>query len=144
MSTASVTARPAQTSFGRLLLVGLGAGIAAAVVNLLIFAIGGALGVPFVAQMGADQPPQELNAAMFIAASIAPALGGAVLYGLLGRFTRRPTAIFVAVAAVFALLSLAGPLTMPVPLATRLTLSLLHLLTAAVISYGLTRYAPQG
>lgn len=144
MSSATVGTRTAQTGFGRLLVVGLGAGVAAAIVNLIVFFVGSALGVPFVAQMGADQPLQELSAGMFIGASLVPALLGAVFYGLLGRFTGRATTIFVAVAAVFALLSLGGPLTMPVPLATRLLLSLLHLSTAAIVAYGLTRYARQG
>jgi hypothetical protein len=144
MSTATATTRSAQTGFGRLLLVGLAVGLVAAVVNLIIFFVGSALGVPFVALMGADQPLQELSAGMFIGASIVPALLGAVFYGLLGRFTKRGTTIFLAVSAVFALLSLGGPLTMPVPLSTKLVLSLLHLITAAIIAYGLTRYARQG
>lgn len=144
MSTATATARSAQTGFGRLLIVGLVAGAAAAVVNVIIFFVAGAAGVPFAVSMGPDQPLQDLNAGMFIGASIVPALLGAVFYGLLGRFTRRATTIFLAVAAVFALLSLGGPLTMPVPLSTRLVLALLHLTTAAIIAYGLTRYARQG
>lgn len=143
MSTITTT-RSAQTGFGRLLLVGLGAGVAAAIVSVIVFAVAGALGVPFAVSMGAGQPLQELNAGMFIGASIVPALLGAVFYGLLGRFTGRATTIFLAVSAIFALLSLGGPLTMEVPLSTRLVLSLLHLSTAAIIAYGLTRYARQG
>ena len=50
-------------------------------------------------------------------------------------------AIFVAVAAVGALLSLVAPLTMSVALSAGIILALLHLSTAAIIVVGLTRYA---
>jgi Family of unknown function (DUF6069) len=135
--------RTAQSGFGRLLIVGLVVGVVAALVNLVIFFIGSATGVPFAVVMDPSQPAQALNAGMFIGASLVPALAGAVFYGLLGRFTRRASTIFLVVAVVFALLSLLGPLTMPVPLATRLMLSLLHLLTAAIIAGGLLRFANQ-
>lgn len=143
MSTATVSARSAQNGFGRLLLVGLVAGLVAAVVDVIIFFIGSSLGVPFIISMGPGQE-QTLNALPFIATSVIPALLAAVFYGLLGRLTKRATTIFVVVAVVFALLSLSGPLLMPVAQSTRLVLALLHLVTAAIITYGLTRYARQG
>jgi hypothetical protein len=142
MSASTISATP--TSISRLFIVALGAGVVAAVVNLIVYFIGAAAGAPFLVIMTPGTPPMALPAIAFVFACIIPALVGAGLYALLGRFTRRGTAIFIGIAVAFALLSLLSPLTMPVELSTRLLLALGHLITAAIITWGLVRYARQG
>jgi Family of unknown function (DUF6069) len=144
MSTVAA-GRAQGVGFGRLLLVGLLAGLAAGVLNVLVYFVGLALGVPFLMPLPPDQAIQQIPAVAFIMASVVPALLAAIFYGLLGRFAAaRATSIFVIVSVVFALLSLGGSLTPPVELSTRLVLSLLHLTTAAIIVAGLVRFARQG
>jgi hypothetical protein len=74
---------------------------------------------------------------------VIPGLLAGVFYWALSRFTRRATTIFLAVSAAFALISLAGPLTLPIDLGTRLALAAMHLVAAPIIALGITRSAPQ-
>lgn len=143
-TTTAATARTGQPALGRTLLVGLGAGLAAGVANLLVYALSRALGAPFLVPMGG--PGAEAVPLPFFAIIMACALPGlvaAALYWGLGRFTGRATTIFLAISAVFALVSLAGPLTLPIDLGTRLSLALMHLVAAPIIAGGLVRLAPQ-
>ena len=140
----SIASRLPATGPARLFTVGLIAGVLAAVLNLIVYAIAAAVGVPFDVQMGPGAPIQPIGALQFIMASIVPALIGTGLYALLVRFTRNATPIFIGIAIVVALLSLASPLGMQVALSTRLTLAVLHLTTAAIITLTLLRLAPQG
>lgn len=144
MSTVAA-GRVQGVGFGRLLLTGLLAGLAAGVLNVIVYFVGLALGVPFVMPLPPDQALQQIPAVAFVISAVIPALLGAAFYGLLGRFAAaRATQIFVIVSVVFALLSLGGSLTPPVELSTRLVLSALHLTTAAIITAGLVRFARQG
>lgn len=144
MST--LAARTNLPTFGRLLIVGLAVGAVAAVVNVLIFLVTkAAFSLPFIIPMDPSQPPQELPVFALIVASLVPALGAGVFYGLLGRFARsRATTIFLAVSVGFVLLSLLGPMSLPIDLGTRLVLALLHITTGTIITGGLIRFAPQG
>jgi hypothetical protein len=128
MSTIATTG-PAGSTVGRTLLVGLGAGLLAGVANVLVYLLGRALfALPFQVPMGGPG---------------SPGLAAALLYWGLGRLTRRASVIFATVAGLFALLSLAGPLTLPIDLGTRLALAAMHLVAAPIITLGLLRYAPQ-
>lgn len=137
----TMTSQQPRPGFGRALIVGLAAGVAAALVNLIVFFIGGAMGIVFEGQMGPGAPVMPLPAIAFVMASLVPALLGALAYVVSVRFIPRGRAIFIGVALAVAVLSLFSPLTMEVALATRLTLAALHLVTAAIITWGLVRYA---
>lgn len=145
-TTTSTAPRVARTTIGRTLLVGLLAGLAAGVANLLVFFVAQALGAPFQVPMGGPgSPALPLPFFAVIAASTVPGLGAAVLYWALGRFAgARATTIFIAVAAIFGLLSLAGPLTLPIDLFTRLAMALMHIVAGIIITGGLVRSARQG
>lgn len=144
MTTTTAAARAGQTTIGRTLLVGLGAGLAAGVANLLVYALGRALGAPFLVPMGGPgSAAAPLPLLAIVVACALPGLAAAALYWALGRFTARATTIFLAVAAIFALVSLAGPLTLPIDLGTRLSLASMHLVAGALIAGGLVRLAPQ-
>lgn len=142
---ATLAAQRPSTAIGRTLLVGLLAGLAAGVANVVVFFVTSALfALPYLIPMGGPgSEPVPLPAVAIIAASTMPALGAAVLYWLLGRFTPRPTRIFVVVAVAFALLAIFPPLSLPIDLGTKLGLELMHVVAAVIITLGLVRYAPQ-
>jgi glyoxalase family protein len=63
-------------------------------------------------------------------ASLVPALGAAIMFCLLSRFVPRlAVRVFVTVGLLFMLISLMGPLALPVPSATQIVLSLLQVVT---------------
>jgi hypothetical protein len=145
-TTTSAAGRPVRASLAHTLLVGLLAGLVASVANLIVFFVAQALGAPFLVPMGGPGAPTlPLPFAAVVATSTIPGLGAAVLYWALGRFTGgRATTIFVAVAVAFGLLSLVGPLTLPIDLFTRLSLALMHIVAGVIITGGLVRSARQG
>lgn len=136
---------PPATRLGRALVVGLIVGLAAGVANVLVYFLTQALfSLPYLVPMGGPgTAPSPLPVLAIIAACLVPALAAALFYWALGRFTRRATMIFVVAAAAFALLSLAGPLSLPIDLGTRLALASMHIVAAVVVVIGLTRNAPQ-
>lgn len=119
---------------GRLWLLALAAAGIAAVVNLLIWLLAGVANLPLNIQMGGPEAPVvPLSAGPVIVMSVVPALAGAALLWLLGRVTAQPFRWFTIIAVVVLLLSLAGPLLLPVALANKLVLSLMHVVAAGVI-----------
>ncbi|MEI6386372.1 MAG: DUF6069 family protein [Spirochaetota bacterium] len=137
-STAPSTLRIAPS---RLAIATFAGGFIALALNLLIFFVvqgpfGSALLIPGPTQAGTETP---LAAGMVIAASIVPAIGAAFLLMLLDRFTSRPIRIFQLTALVVGLLSLGGPLALPLSWAVRLPLEAMHVCTAAAITLCLSR-----
>jgi hypothetical protein len=112
----------------------LAAGAAAAVLNLLVFLIAsGPLGIALNVIMPGSPDPQALSPIAIIMSGIFPALGAAVLLALLNRFIKRPFFVFQIIALVFVLLSLGGVLPMPVAIAIKVVLSLMHFIAAGAI-----------
>jgi hypothetical protein len=109
-------------------------GLIAAVANTIVLFVAQALGTPLQIAMDPSAPAAPLTIVPVVLASALPAIGAGVLLWLLGRFTRRPFTIFLAIAGVFLLLSLGGPLSMPVPGATKAVLSLMHVVAGASIA----------
>lgn len=127
-------------SLSRLLWAGPAAGIAAAIGNLIVFAVAKNLfGIPFVMPLsGPDSPLEPLPAFAVIVASMIPALAAAIFLWLLGKFAPRPVLIFQLVSIIFLLVSFGGPFSLPVDVATQLALSLMHVVAGVVIVGGLT------
>jgi hypothetical protein len=141
----AANAKTERISFSRLLWVGPLAGLVAAIANLIIFGLAKTvIGIPFVIPLfGPGSPPEPLPAFMVIAGSLVPALGAAVLLWILGKFASRPLRIFWIVSLLFLLLSLGGPLSLPVDLPTKLALSLMHVVAAVAIVGVLTTLGPE-
>ena len=79
------------------------------------------------------QGPVTLGAVVSI--SFVPALLGALLFAVMGRFTGRPIRTFRVVAAVVMVLSFATPFTLPgTPVAMILALLLMHVSAAVAIT----------
>ena len=110
------------------------AGMVAAVGNLVVWGIARALVVPLEIPMG-PQPDalSALGAGSVIAVSFVPALLAGVLLTVLSRFVANSLRVFQIVAGVGLLLSLVGPLMLPVAGATKLVLIAMHIVAAVGI-----------
>jgi hypothetical protein len=126
---------PRRRALGVLLKAGLLGGATAAVANLVLYAVARALfAVSFIIpDMAAPGQTMSLPIPMIAIASVGPALLAALLLWLLGRFFVRPLRIFQGISAVLLLLSLAPPMTLEADLATRIVLTLMHVVAAAAI-----------
>lgn len=127
-------------SWRRLAWVGPLAGVAAAAANVVVFYLGVALGL--VSDTVSVSNGQPLTATAVVISSFIPAIAGAILFALLGRFTRRPVRIFRVVAVVVAVLSLVTPFTIPgITGGMVFVLLLMHVVAAVVITGVLTAVA---
>jgi hypothetical protein len=129
--------------WGRLPLVALLAGLAAALANTLIYYAASGLGfIPqsvLISSPGGEAP---LTVAPVAISSFAGAAGAAAVFAIIGLFSRRPVRLFRIVAAVVLALSFATPLTIPgAPVAMILSLEVMHVAAWAVIVGLLTTLA---
>jgi hypothetical protein len=119
---------------GRLLRVGVLGAVFSAIANALVLAVASSLFGPVVI------PPDEtVTFGQVVAASVAGAVGAAVVFSAVSRFTRRSIRLFWGIAAVGLLLSF-----IPIALAGATgssagTLALMHVLAAATNVGLLTR-----
>ena len=98
--TVSRTMTPERVPAGSLLRVGVLAAVFSAIANALVLAVASSLFGPVVI------PPDEaVTFGQVIAASVAGAVGAAVIFVIIGGFTRRPIRAFWGIAAVGLLLS---------------------------------------
>jgi hypothetical protein len=129
-----------QVAFKRLLWVVPLAAVSAAVANAVVYFVASALGAmpqDFVVQ---DSGP--LTLAPVVLSSLIGAAGAAVIFTLVALLARRPIRTFRIVAAVVLMLSFATPLTIPeAPLSVILTLELMHVVAAVIITGMLTTLA---
>ena len=135
VSSSTLPAQAGRVDTRQLPVAALIAGAVSAIANLAIYLlVTFGLGIGLEVQMGGPAAPVEpLGAAPVILMSALPALVAAGLLWLLNRFVARPFMVFQAIAAVVALLSLGGPLTLQVGLASKIVLSLMHLVAATAI-----------
>jgi hypothetical protein len=119
---------------GRLLRVGVLAAVFSAIANALVLAVASSLFGPVVI------PPDEaVTSGQVMGTSVAGAVGAAVIFAVIGRFTRRPVRAFWGIAAVGLLLSF-----LPIALAgvtgsSAGALALMHVVAAATNVGLLTR-----
>jgi hypothetical protein len=129
-----------QVAFKRLLWIVPLAAVSAAVANAVVYFVASALGAmpqDFVVQ---DSGP--LTLAPVVLSSLIGAAGAAVIFTLVALLARRPIRTFRIVAAVVLMLSFATPLTIPgAPLSVILTLELMHVVAAVIITGMLTTLA---
>lgn len=146
ISSSTLPAQADRVDTRRLPIAALIAGAVAAIANLVLYVLVTlAFGIGLEVQMGGPQAPVEpLGAVPVILMSALPALVAAGLLWLLNRFVARPFALFQAIAAVVALLSLGGPLTLQVGVASKIVLSLMHIVAATAIVLVLRQRARVG
>lgn len=133
-------AKQKPISANRLVSAAVVAAVAATFANLLVYFLVPALFdiVLEVPLGGPGSALQQLPAAMVVMASVAPAIVGALLLAALNRYTARPIGIFNMVALAVLLISLGPLFTLPVAAGVAVTLTVMHVLTAALITYLLT------
>jgi len=131
----SEVVRSAQFQARRVALAAVAGGAAAAAANVGLFLIGRYLGVDFVIRPDPAGPVQVIGGANVAIASFLPALFAGGLLMLLARFTTKPRMVFGVIATVFAVLSLAGPMTVGgAATSGRAVLAVMHLVAAALIT----------
>lgn len=131
----SVSTKPLPTHrlpWSRLGLIALVAMLGAAITNVVVYLLAGAIGVDWsfvVPQMGAPIPVMAPLMASLIGVGL-----GMIVFAALNAFTHEPVRWFTWVALVGGLFSLGGPLTIPgVPLAVLLTLVLMHIVAVTFV-----------
>lgn len=129
-----------KPTFGALLKAGATGGAIAAAINGALYFGAKAAGVAFTGIFPSGPGVADLPApAPFISSFIPGLVGAALLFGLT-RLTSKASAVFVAIAGVFAVVSCYSPLNIPeASLATRSVLAVMHLTAAAPITYFLVR-----
>lgn len=133
----SSTKSPAVAS-GHLWRSGALAALLASVVNLIIyFAVPAIFNFTLAIPLTSAQP-EQLPIVVVIVITVLASLVATGLMALLVRTTKRPVTVFRVVAAILLLVSLGGPFSLPVALGIQLTLSVMHILTAAIIIYLIT------
>ena len=129
-----------RVAYGRLLWVGPLAGVAAATVNALIHF--GALALGAIPEGFVVSGRMPVALIPVVVSSFVPALLGAALLAILGRFAGRPIRTFRIVAGVAVVSSFATPITLPgAPVAMISALMVMHVAAAAVIVGVLTTLA---
>lgn len=127
--------------------VGLVAAVGAAIANLVFFWITKSVFsipyiIPNIIPMGGPGGPLgSLPAVVIIMFNVVPAIGATLLLAILGKFLSRPFRVFWIISVVVFLASFMLPLNLPsvVGTSTRIGLSLMHIIAAAVIVGVLTR-----
>lgn len=137
-TTTSTATKSRAVATGRLWWAGALAALLASVVNLVIyFAFPAIFNFTLAIPLSSSQP-EQLPFIVVIVVTVLASLVATGLMALLKLTTNRPVTIFRVVAAVILLASLGGPFSLPVALSIQLTLSVMHILTAAIIIYFLT------
>jgi hypothetical protein len=135
--------RSEKISWRRLPGVALLAAITAAIANTLVYFAASGLGFisrdVLVSTSGGESP---ITAGMVAGASLAGAVGAAIVFAVVGLLARHPFKLFQWIAVVVLVVSLVPPLTIPgAPVAMILTLEVMHVAAWAVIVGLLTNLA---
>jgi hypothetical protein len=138
MTTQSPSSTSATARLGLLTrplwLVGVVAGVVAAVAVTLVVIGALALGVPMQAASQATAAAEDIPVSAFAVLTLAFTAAGTVLAIALARWAKRPAPVFVVVTVILTILSLAAPIaTANATTATRLVLALTHVVAAAVV-----------
>ncbi|MBC8084041.1 MAG: hypothetical protein H7Z21_12590 [Hymenobacter sp.] len=133
-----------KLTFGQSITAGLLAGLAAAVLNAVLFFVFHATGV-LTDTVYVQPPNQPLTIMPVIMASLVPALVGSIVFFLLEKFTNNGFRIFSILAVILVVLSLASPFTVPQngTVGYGVVLCVMHLVVAAALLYFLRKRVQQ-
>jgi hypothetical protein len=129
------TRQSTRLPLGRIVRIMALAALVASAVNLVVWAIAKfALGIPLRIPLGPPGSPiVDLPPIMIIIATVVGLAGGAVLLAILSRLVAQPVRVFTIVASIVLILSFAMPFSLPVDLATRLTLDVMHVVAGLTL-----------
>jgi hypothetical protein len=123
---------------------GLAAALVAAVASILVYVAARAAGVPMeLTEIFEDRFARMPVTNMAWAALLEGGVAGTVLAAACRRWARRPRATFVAVATIGLIASFALPVTSDASTATKVVLSLSHVVVAAIIVPALALAVPR-
>ncbi len=136
-ATTTTSTTPSSAAIVKGGAVGIGLALVA---NTAVFLIGNA-GAALQVVANGDRTPSDLPLGAVIAASIVPLIVGAVGLRLFERFRADGYRIWVTLAAVLAVVSVAAPLTMDTDSGSKVALTVMHLATgaAAITGHALAR-----
>ena len=144
-----ITLEPAteKIAYRRLWKVVLAAAVLAAVANLLFYVSARTMGISLMVPDGvlASGTMVQMQVGSVLTASVFPAIGAGLLLAFLGiPFFRgrlpRPTRILWGITFFTWLVSLAGPLSLPVSTESQIVMGLMHTVTAVIIVFVLTLF----
>jgi hypothetical protein len=113
--------------------------LGATVAATAIWAVATTVGAELTVSFGPGQPIQKITVVNVVVAALVGSLAGWGLLALLRRFTVNARAVWTVIAMVFALLSLAGPLSAIASAGTKVSLVAMHLAVATVLIVVLRR-----
>ncbi len=113
---------------------GLIGGVLATIINLVLYFLGNAInGGPMLVKPPGQAGTIPLPFFMVIVMSVVPGVLAGVLYGILNRFTARPNAIFLAIAAIIFILMFMNPLIAAQGVTTIVVLEVMHVVVAGLV-----------
>jgi Family of unknown function (DUF6069) len=115
--------------------------LGAPVAATAIWAVATAAGAELTVRFGAGQPPMDITVVNVVVTALLASLAGWGLLAVLNRMVARARAVWIAVAATMALLSLGGPLSATASGGTKVVLVAMHLAVATVLIAALGRPA---
>ncbi|MEI8082416.1 MAG: DUF6069 family protein [Actinomycetes bacterium] len=115
--------------------------VAAAAINLVLWLFMAVAGIPRATWPGGGVGEVELGPLAIVGATLFAGLVAGVAAGVIGKLVRRVARWIVIAGVVLTLASLTAPWGQPeqVPTSTRVVLTLMHLVTGALVIFGLTR-----
>jgi hypothetical protein len=139
-ATATTTTTRPRARAGRVLASALLGGAVAGALNLAVYAVARLAGVPFVGQFDPSGPAGPLPVPLVLVSSLVPAIAAGLFYLALRAITARANAAFVALAAIFTLVSFIPPLGIAgASLGTKLALEVMHVVAAIAITGSIVR-----
>ena len=115
--------------------------MAAAAVDMLLWLLGRLLGVPFRVWPGDGGSEVVLGPLAIIGATLFASLLAGLAAGIMGRLVRSPVPWIAIGGLIVTLASLTNPWGQPdqVPTSTRVLLTVVHVVTGALVTFGLAR-----
>ncbi len=116
--------------------------IAASGINLAIWLLASAIGIEFLLwPSGASEPPAEVGPLAIVGANVVAGFAAGLATGLLAKVVKRVVRWVIIGGVIFTGASLVAPWEQPegVLVSTQVALTLMHLVTGSVVTFGLAR-----
>lgn len=127
-------AQKQTTGIGKFVQAGLIGGAIATVINLILFFIGqGVNGGPLLVTLPGQSSAQGVPWFMVIVMSVLSGVVAGSLYGILNRFTAKPTPVFLVIAAVVFIFMFFNPISTAQGTTTILFLEVMHVVVAGFV-----------
>lgn len=116
-------------------------GAAASAVNVVVSLVAQILSIPLFANPSKTSSPVEVGPLVIVGATLLASVLAGALAGLLGKLIKKVVRWVVLGGAVVTVASLTAPWDQPpgTLMSTQLTLTLMHLVTGVLVTYGLAR-----